>query len=228
MNCGSRYALRMHVRDDEMYWVETDHTSDDQYGDHQVLACLRGRSIRCRMNHPDRLNYPMKRVGKRSEGKFQRISWDEALDTLSANLKRIVKDYGNEAVFIHYSSGITGDNFAACPSGSLVTRLMNCYGGSLGQYGTYSTAQIAAAMPYTYGSNEGNSTSDIVNTKLVVMFGNNPAETRMSGAGITYHLEHARERSQARMIVIDPRYTDTAAGRGTNGSPSARAPTPRW
>nr|WP_279379417.1 molybdopterin-dependent oxidoreductase [Sodalis glossinidius] len=101
----------MHVRDDEMYWVETDHTSDDQYGDHQVLACLRGRSIRCRMNHPDRLNYPMKRVGKRSEGKFQRISWDEALDTLSANLKRIVKDYGNEAVFIHYSSGITGDNF---------------------------------------------------------------------------------------------------------------------
>ncbi|MGL9723961.1 DmsA/YnfE/YnfF family dimethyl sulfoxide reductase [Sodalis sp. (in: enterobacteria)] len=214
VNCGSRCALRLHVRDDEVYWVETDHTGDDQYGDHQVRACLRGRSIRRRMNHPDRLNYPMKRVGKRGEGKFERISWDEALDTLSANLKRIVKDYGNEAVFIHYSSGITGGNFCrSSPSGSLVTRLMNCYGGSLGQYGTYSTAQIAAAMPYTYGSNEGNSTSDIVNTKLVVMFGNNPAETRMSGAGITYHLEQARERSQARMIVIDPRYTDTAAGR---------------
>ncbi|MGC8400417.1 hypothetical protein ACP3P6_03725 [Enterobacter mori] len=40
-------------------------------------------------------------------------------------------------------------------------------------------------MPYTYGSNDGNSTSDIENTKLVVMFGNNPAETRMSGGGIT-------------------------------------------
>ncbi|VTP67753.1 Dimethyl sulfoxide reductase DmsA precursor [Leclercia adecarboxylata] len=45
------------------------------------------------------------------------------------------------------------------------------------------------------------------------MFGNNPAETRMSGGGITYYLEQARERSNARMIVIDPRYTDTAAGR---------------
>ncbi len=89
---------------------------------------------------------------------------------------------------------------------------MNCYGGSLNQYGTYSTAQIACAMPYTYGSNDGNSTSDIENSKLVVMFGNNPAETRMSGGGITY-LEQARERSNARMIVIDPRYTDTAAGR---------------
>lgn len=68
-------------------------------------------------------------------------------------------------------------------------------------------------MPYTYGSNDGNSTSDIENSKLVVMFGNNPAETRMSGGGITWYLEQARERSNARMIVIDPRYTDTAAGR---------------
>jgi Tat-targeted selenate reductase subunit YnfE len=90
---------------------------------------------------------------------------------------------------------------------------MNCYGGFLSHYGTYSTAQIACAMPYTYGSNDGNSTSDIENSKLVVLFGNNPAETRMSGGGITYYLEQARQRSNARMIVIDPRYTDTAAGR---------------
>lgn len=214
VNCGSRCALRLHVRDDEVYWVETDNTGADDYGNHQVRACLRGRSMRRRMNHPDRLKYPMKRVGKRGEGKFARISWDEALDTITNNLKRVVRDYGNEAVYIHYSSGVTGGNFTrSSPSGSLITRLMNCYGGSLNQYGTYSTAQISAAMPYTYGSNDGNSTSDIVNTKLVVMFGNNPAETRMSGAGITYHLEQARERSNARMIVIDPRYTDTAAGR---------------
>jgi Tat-targeted selenate reductase subunit YnfE len=57
-------------------WVETDNTGTDSYGDHQVRACLRGRSIRRRINHPDRLNYPMKRVGKRGEGKFVRISWD--------------------------------------------------------------------------------------------------------------------------------------------------------
>ncbi len=214
VNCGSRCALRLHVRNNEVYWVETDNTGSDQYGDHQVRACLRGRSMRRRMNHPDRLNYPMKRVGARGEGKFQRISWDEALDIVSDNLKRIVKEYGNEAVDIHYGSGATGANFVrSSSSGSLVSRLMNCYGGFLRNYGTYSTAQISAAMPYTYGSNEGNSTSDIVNTRLVVMFGNNPAETRMSGAGITYHLEQARERSNARMIVIDPRYTDTAAGR---------------
>ncbi len=207
-------ALRLHVRDDEVVYVETDNTGDDRYGDHQVRACLRGRSIRRRINHPDRLNYPMKRVGKRGEGKFERISWQEALDTLADRLKRIVAEYGNEAVYINYSSGIVGGNITrSSPSASPVARLMNCYGGSLNQYGTYSTAQIACAMPYTYGSNDGNSTSDIENSKLVVMFGNNPAETRMSGGGITWYLEQARERSNVRMIVIDPRYTDTAAGR---------------
>lgn len=214
VNCGSRCALRLHVRDDEVIYVETDNTGDDRYGDHQVRACLRGRSIRRRINHPDRLNYPMKRVGKRGEGKFVRISWQEALDTLADRLKSVVAQYGNEAVYINYSSGIVGGNITrSSPSASPVARLMNCYGGSLNQYGTYSTAQIACAMPYTYGSNDGNSTSDIENSKLVVMFGNNPAETRMSGGGITWYLEQARERSNARMIVIDPRYTDTAAGR---------------
>lgn len=105
---------------------------------------------------------------------------------------------------------------------------MNCYGGFLSHYGTYSTAQIAAAMPYTYGSNDGNSTSDIENTKLVVMFGNNPAETRMSGGGITYFLEQARERSNARMIVIDPRYTIPLRVVKMSGSLFVREPMPHW
>ncbi|WP_196062895.1 MULTISPECIES: selenate/tellurate reductase subunit YnfE [unclassified Serratia (in: enterobacteria)] len=214
VNCGSRCALRLHVRDDEVYWVETDNTGDDVYGNHQVRACLRGRSMRRRMNHPERLNYPMKRVGQRGEGKFKRISWEEAYSEIATSLQRIVAKYGNEAVYINYTSGIVGGNITrSSPYASLVARLMNCYGGFLSHYGTYSTAQIACAMPYTYGSNEGNSTSDIENSKLVVLFGNNPAETRMSGGGITYFLEQARERSNARMIVIDPRYTDTAAGR---------------
>ena len=213
-NCHSRCALRLHVKDNEVYQVETDNTGDDIYGNHQVRACLRGRSIRRVMNHPDRLKYPMKRIGKRGEGKFKRISWEEAFDTIADNLKRIVKEYGNEAVYINYSSGVSAGNMlrSAAPT-SPFARLMNCYGGYLSYYGTYSRAQVSMAMPYTYGSNEGNATSDIINSKLVVYFGNNPMETRMSGGGITYHLEQAREISKAKMIVIDPRYTDTAAGR---------------
>lgn len=75
VNCGSRCPLRMHVVDGEIKYVETDNTGDDNYdGLHQVRACLRGRSMRRRVYNPDRLKYPMKRVGKRGEGKFERIS----------------------------------------------------------------------------------------------------------------------------------------------------------
>ncbi|EOI5818023.1 dimethylsulfoxide reductase subunit A [Cronobacter malonaticus] len=217
VNCGSRCPLRMHVVNGEIRYVETDNTSGDDYdGLHQVRACLRGRSMRRRVYNPDRLKYPMKRVGKRGEGKFVRISWDEALDTIARGMKRIISDYGNEAIYLNYGTGTLGGTMTRSwpPGKTLIARLMNCCGGYLNHYGDYSSAQIAAGLNYTYGGwADGNSPSDIENSKLVVLFGNNPGETRMSGGGVTYYLEQARAKSQARMIVIDPRYTDTAAGR---------------
>ena len=76
---------------------ETDNTGDDNYdGLHQVRACLRGRSMRRRVYNPDRLKYPMKRVGARGEGKFERISWEEAYDIIATKMQRLIKEYGNE------------------------------------------------------------------------------------------------------------------------------------
>lgn len=217
VNCGSRCPLRMHVVNDEIKYVETDHTGSDDYeAFRHVRACLRGRSMRQRVYNPDRLKYPLLRVGKRGEGKFKRISWEDAFDLIADNLKRIIKEYGNEAIYLNYGTGTLGGTVTRSwpPGSTLIARLMNCCGGYLNHYGDYSTAQIAAGLNYTYGGwADGNSPTDIENSKLVVYFGNNPGETRMSGGGVTYLLEQARERSGAKMIVIDPRYTDTAAGR---------------
>ncbi|MTD40539.1 dimethylsulfoxide reductase subunit A [Erwinia sp. CPCC 100877] len=217
VNCGSRCPLRMHVVNGEIRYVETDNTGDDNYeGLHQVRACLRGRSMRRRVYNADRLKYPMKRSGKRGEGKFERISWEEAFDTIAANMQRLIKDYGNESIYLNYGTGTLGGTMTRSwpPGNTLVARLMNCCGGYLNHYGDYSTAQIAEGLNYTYGGwADGNSPSDIENSQLVVLFGNNPGETRMSGGGVTYYIEQARERSDARMIIIDPRYTDTGAGR---------------
>ena len=217
VNCGSRCPLRMHVQNGEIQYVETDNTGDDHYQDfHQVRACLRGRSMRRRIYNPDRLKYPMKRVGKRGEGKFERISWDEAFDIIADTMKRLIKNYGNESIYLNYGTGTLGGTMTKSwpPGESLIARLMNCCGGYLNHYGDYSTAQIAEGLNYTYGGwADGNSPSDIENSQLVVMFGNNPSETRMSGGGVTYYVQQARERSNAKMIVIDPRYSDTAAGR---------------
>ncbi|MCV5918433.1 molybdopterin-dependent oxidoreductase, partial [Escherichia coli] len=88
---------------------ETDNTGDDVYNhNHQVRACLRGRSMRRRVYSPDRLKYPLLRVGKRGEGKFKRITWNEAFDLIGDNLKRIIKDYGNDAVYLNYGTGTLG------------------------------------------------------------------------------------------------------------------------
>ncbi|PKH05407.1 DmsA/YnfE/YnfF family dimethyl sulfoxide reductase [Moritella sp. Urea-trap-13] len=218
VNCGSRCPLRMHVSDGEIKWVDTDNTGTDNYEnkDVQVRACLRGRSMRRRVYNPDRLKYPMKRVGKRGEGKFKRISWDEALGEIATSLTDIRKEYGGEAIYLNYGTGTLGGTVTRSwpPGKTLIARLMNLTGGYLNQYGDYSTAQISEGLSYTYGGwAYGNSFSDVENSKLIVQFGNNPAETRMSGGGLIHHLIESKEKSNAKMIVIDPRYTDTAAGR---------------
>jgi anaerobic dimethyl sulfoxide reductase subunit A len=156
----------------------------------------------------------MKRVGKRGSGEFERITWEEAYDAIANKLKAVVEEYGNEAVYINYATGTLGAVVAKSwpPASSPIARLMNCYGGYLNHYGTYSTAQISAAMPYTYGSGANNSIEDIANTKLVVFFGNNPGETRMSGGGIIFSTQQFARQSGARFIIIDPRYCDTSVG----------------
>ena len=86
VNCGGACVLQCHVADDEIVSVESDNTGDASFGGFQARACLRGRSIRRWINGEDRLNYPMKRVegSKRGEGKYEQISWDEALDTIAS------------------------------------------------------------------------------------------------------------------------------------------------
>ena len=78
VNCGSRCALRVHVKDGVITRVETDNTGDDRYGMQQLRACPRGRSMRQRIYAEQRIPYPLRRVGNRGEGKFERISWEEA------------------------------------------------------------------------------------------------------------------------------------------------------
>lgn len=212
VNCGSRCVLRAFTQDGKITRIETDNTGSDIYGDHQVRACLRGRSMRKRVHSNERLLYPMKRVGKRGEGKFERISWDEALDIIASNLKKTIADYGNEAIHLLYGSGtyqmVSGGRMAATSR-----RFLNLIGGYLDFYGTYSTAQISYAAPFTYGGTPGSYFAQIANSRLVVMFGNNPMVTRSSGGGQAYELQHALKNSNARLILIDPLYQDTALGK---------------
>ncbi len=214
VNCGSRCPLRLAVVDGTIVRVDPDNTGDDKLGSQQIRACVRGRSIRQRIYSPERLKKPLKRVGKRGEDKWQEISWDEAFTLIADKLKALITSHGNESIFLNYGTGVLGATVATSwpPRATAVSRLMNCIGGYLDHYNDHSAGNIEAAVDFHYGAWQGsNSNDDTVNSKLVVMFANNPHETRMSGGGEVFVTQTAKRLSGHRVIVIDPRYSDTAA-----------------
>ena len=208
VNCGSRCPLKVHTKDGVVTQISTENGIDDEvWGQHQIRPCLRGRSVKWKTYSPDRLKYPMKRVGKRGEGKFQRISWDEATTIIADKLKYTIEEYGNEAIYYQYGSGSTGANLLGRNANK---RFLNTIGGFLEQHGTYSTAQISTVEPFVYGSGQGSLISNIAHSDLVVMFCQNLAETRMSGGGQIAEVFEALKRSNAKVIIIDPRMSDSS------------------
>ncbi|MBP2018723.1 anaerobic dimethyl sulfoxide reductase subunit A [Symbiobacterium terraclitae] len=202
VNCGGySCALKLHVKDDVIIRVDTD--QEDRPGFPAMRACQRGRATRQFVYSPDRLKQPMKRVGKRGEGKFEPITWDEAYTLIAENLDRIIKTYGNHAVYNHYASGTDGTTRTSIP------RLLNMLGGYLNYYGTYSSACYSWAAPYTYGGTPYNSSDDLVNSRLIVLFANNAGETQ-PGGGNEFYWQMQAKKAGAKIIVVDPRLSDTA------------------
>lgn len=204
-NCGGRCLLKVYVRDGVIVRIETDDRPGDTLADPQLRACVRGRAYRKRQYHPDRLMFPLKRVGKRGEGKFARVSWDEALDRVAAEFERVKKAYGNQAFYVPYGTG----SYNQINGRQTAQRLMNLYGGSLGFYNSYSWAAISAATPTVYGTSvTGNQRQDWLNSKYILMWSWNPAEMR-DGTNSEYFVRKAREKG-ARVVCVDPRMTLSA------------------
>ncbi len=201
-DCGGRCVIRAHVEDGVIKRIETDDGKEPQ-----LRACLRGRANRQRVYAPDRLLYPMKRTGERGEGQFQRISWDEALDSVSKKLLRVKEKYGNQAICYYGASGtMTAFQGQRRP----FTRLLNMFGGFTGRWGVASYEGLAFACRYTYGTMTcGNSRDDLLNSKLIILWGMNPADTMMR-TGTAHWLAKAKE-AGIKIICVDPRYTEAAA-----------------
>lgn len=208
-NCGGRCILATKVKDGTILRIVPDPTpaADETPEVPRAIPCVRGRSQIRRVYAPDRLKYPMKRVGKRGEGKFERISWEEALDTIANEMKRIKDAYGNEAFYFNYAWGVTWNG----PDGSsIIQRLLSMFGGYVGYYGTYSEAAYGVAMPYITGGYAGNSADDVVNSKLVLLLGDNSLVTRAGGDNGGYWYMKAAQNG-TKFIVVDPIMTETVA-----------------
>ena len=204
-NCGGRCLLVAHVRDGRIVRLGTDDRPGDTLADPQLRACTRGRAYLRRQYHPDRLLYPLKRTGRRGEGKWARISWDEALDLVAGEMRRVKEAYGNGALFVPYGTG----SYSQLNGSVVARRLMNLFGGCLGIYNSYSWAAINVATPTVYGTLQtGNQRQDWLNSKYILMWGWNPAEMR-DGTNSELFVRRARE-AGARTVCLDPRMSPTA------------------
>lgn len=205
-DCGGKCDIRAHLRDGVVTQITTlaDNEVDPQMP--IMRACVRGRGYRKFVYHPDRLKYPMKRVGKRGEGKFERISWDEATTLIAENIKTITQKYGPASRYVHVGTAVSGGTFSG---DAMARRLLNLTGGYLEYYHSVSLGNTAAATPYTYGvAASGNSMDTLLDTKLVILWGHNPTETIF---GHTNHYFQKMKQNGTRFIVVDPRYSDTVA-----------------
>jgi anaerobic dimethyl sulfoxide reductase subunit A len=205
-NCGGRCVIKAHVKDGVVIRVSTDTQESGDLSTPPLRACVRGRNYRNMLYHPDRLKYPMKRVGKRGEGKFKRISWDEAIETIATEVKRIGDKYGPESRYDNYASGQCWGLHGGSTS---VRKLLSVTGGFLNYRNDYSSGAGNVATPYTYGTNNSGSSFDsLLHSKYIILWGQNPSEMIFSTPYREYLMQ--AKKNGARIIVIDPRYTDTA------------------
>ncbi len=204
-DCGGKCDIRAHVKEGIVTRITTRPDADLDEQMPIMRACVRGRGYRKFTYHADRLKYPMKRVGKRGEGKFERISWDEATSLIADNVTRLTQQHGAASRFLTVNTAVTGGIFSG---DTMMKKLFNLTGGYLPYYHSVSLGNTAKVTPYTYGvSKTGSSLDTLADTPLVILWGHNPNETIF---GHTNHYFQKMKNNGTKFIVVDPRYSDTA------------------
>jgi anaerobic selenocysteine-containing dehydrogenase len=107
--CHGGCGVLVHVRDGTIIKIEGDPDFPTNHGS----ICSKGLAFQQLVYHPDRVKYPLKRVGKKGEGKWERISWDEAFETIVNKLKQVIKENGAESIVLAQGTSREGEAFLA-------------------------------------------------------------------------------------------------------------------
>lgn len=197
--CPIACGILAHVKDGVLTKVEPADFPEPKYRH----ICAKGLCTPKMVNHPDRLKYPMKRIGERDEGKWQRITWEEALDTIAGKLKVIREKYGAQTLaFINGGMAIpNGGHF-------LGMRFANTIEATWVKLPGSGSAGQGCANNISYGTSglEGYLV-DQDNPRLCVYWGANTLET---GKWKYHRFRDAREKG-ARIVVISPIFNPTVA-----------------
>lgn len=201
--CPADCGVRIHLKDERISRLVP------IKGHPKGICCTRGTRAPEIVYSPDRVLHPLKRVGERGEGRFERVSWDEALDLLAEGLQKIAARHGPEAVCMYSGRGTFEQSLCdlLTPAGlreSSAWSLLFPFG-SPNTTGVGAICYVAHGMiapMTTYGVYAADTFSDLEHSDLVVVWGANP--TTDSPPENVARIKAATQRG-APLIVIDHR-----------------------
>lgn len=195
-DCPDTCALLVTVEDG----VATQVRGDPDHPTTAGVLCTKVARYTERTYHRDRLLHPMKRIGKKGEGRFARISWDEALDTIATRLKEIA-ERDPQAILPYSYAGTMG----LVQGESMAMRFFHRLGASLLDR-TICASAGSAGYKYTIGARIGTDVEQFQNAKLILIWGGNPIASNLH---FWTRAQEAKRRG-AKLIAIDPYRSLTA------------------
>lgn len=165
------------------------------------FLCAKVNHYLDRVYHPDRLKYPMRRIGKKGEGKFERISWTTAIQEIASRLKSTISEWGPQAILPYSYAGTMGK----IQGSSLDRRFFHRIGASLLDRTICATAG-AAGCDITLGTRAVMDPEQVVNSKFIVNWGSNSAVTNVH----FWTIQHEARKRGAKIVTIDPHRSVTA------------------
>jgi len=195
-DCPDTCALLVTVEDG----VATEVKGDPDHPTTAGVLCTKVSRYTERTYSPDRLLYPMRRVGKKGEGKFERISWEQALDEIAARLKPLAATEP-EAILPYSYAGTMG----LVQGDSMSSRFFHKLGASLLDRTICATAG-ATGYKYTVGASIGTDIEQFQDARLLIIWGGNPIASNLH---FWTRAQEAKRRG-AKLIAIDPYRSLTA------------------
>ena len=195
--CSTVCGIMGHVKDGRLIKIEGNPNDPNSRG----RVCARGQAGLNHLYHPERLLYPLKRVGARGEGKWKRISWDEALDEISEKLKAIRESGKPENFAFHQGRQRSKD---------ALKRFLNAYGTrtQLSHRSLCSGNRRAANLTYLWESDWD--LNDVEHTKYILNFGSNAFEAHQGHIPFANRIQNGRFNNGAKMVTFDVRLSNTA------------------
>ncbi|NTW29044.1 MAG: molybdopterin-dependent oxidoreductase [Coriobacteriia bacterium] len=199
-NCFGHCHLNVHVRDGKIVKTSRAPYKDENYS----RICLRGLSHVQRVYAADRLKYPLRRVGARGEDKWERISWDEAIQEIATKFTDTQKTHGEQALSVCTSSGNVSLLHGLLGLPLAMTNVLHAtsLSNTVDVAISYGTDRVFGA-----GGTVSREEKDYVNSKSVIAWGANVTEAQIH----SWHLIADAMEGGTKLIVIDPVMTTLAS-----------------